>query len=106
MLPDVLQQRVEISVMACARAGRGGVLHQHSRADQLLDTACLCIGADLRMKLRTALAHFTHVAQDQQAGPRQFAEHQDSGTHRIGIGVVAVVHHRQRLAGQRQLPCA
>ncbi len=47
---------------------------------------------------RALVAHLAHVAQHQQARGGQLGQHGNGCLHGIGVGVVGVVHHRQRAA--------
>ena len=57
---------------------------------------------------RALVAHLAHVAQHQQARGGQLGQHGNGRLHGIGVGVVGVVHQRQRapLPGQGQRPAA
>ena len=72
-----------------------GVEHSVADGEEVLNAAAAHEFAQLSMVLRTLNAELSHVARDKNLGQFVFAQHIDGCTHRVRIGVVAVIdHHR------------
>jgi len=80
--------------------GLDGGAAQRPRRIQAIDAALARVGADLPVEFRSLLAHFPHVAEQEELRAAMRREHVDRGSHRIRIRVVAVVDElRSRAAG-------
>ena len=86
--------------MACAGAkGKRGFAAEAAHAPQHVHPLLASLHTGFGMKSRALRADFTHVAQDQPTWGLKTCQHLDGSSHRIGVGVVAVVHQGETLVG-------
>jgi hypothetical protein len=81
-------------------AAHAQVRTQRTGGPDVFDAGALRRLADFGVELRALAADLAHVAQHQPARAGQGGQHLNRGEHGIGVGVVAVVDQRQRLAAR------